>query len=169
MQLVVRGLTTILAHNGGPQRAEETFCDWPWSILQRALGDGRGCRGHPVPVTPVMMVWRIQRSIPLHETAMSRNAETQGLSCASGGYCGLLRLYDAFLWQLAADRGRNATPSTLLHDILGCKGRDSADLVQASKDECRHREGQVDDWDTSMVVLEASCYPVDCSLLTARC
>lgn len=70
-----------------------------------------------------------------------------------------------FFCNLAADRGQKAIPSTLLHDILCCNGSDSADLVQASKDECRHREGQVDDWDTSMVVLEASCFPVSCSLL----
>ena len=66
--------------------------------------------------------------------------------------------YDAFIWQLAADRGRNADPSTHLHDILRCKASDSVDLVQMSKDECRHREGLVDDGNTSVAVLEADCF-----------
>lgn len=73
------------------------------------------------------------------------------VSCTSGGFCGLSGSYDAFSLQLAADHGRNATRSALLQDVL-CNGGDSVDLVQMSRDKCRHRERLMDDWDTSMAV-----------------
>jgi hypothetical protein len=44
------------------------------------------------------------------------------VSCTSGGFCGLLGSYDAVHLQLAAGRGRNATPSALVHDVLCYNG-----------------------------------------------